>query len=74
MTYVTVMPNLKVLSKIFSKLLHAETNLCGGDGSMTGLNHTLVSIIIMLKDPITNIFQKLILHVTKVYTPQFGYR
>ena len=31
------MPNLKVLSKIFSKLLHAETNLSGGNGSMIGL-------------------------------------
>ena len=29
------MPNLKI--KIFSKLLHAETNLCAGDGSMIGL-------------------------------------
>ena len=27
----------KFLSKIFSKLLHAETNLCGGDSSMIGL-------------------------------------
>ena len=31
------MPNLKVLSKIFSKLLHAETNLCVSDGGMIGL-------------------------------------
>ena len=31
------MPNLKILSKIFSKLLHTETNLCGGDGGMIGL-------------------------------------
>ena len=31
------MPNLKVLRKLFSKLLHAKTNLCGGDGGMIGL-------------------------------------
>ena len=30
------MPNLKVLSKIFSKLLHVETNLSGGVGDMIG--------------------------------------
>ena len=31
------MPNLKVLTKIFLKLLHVETNLCGDDGGMIGL-------------------------------------
>ena len=31
------MPNLKVLSKTFSKLLHDETNLCGDDGGMIWL-------------------------------------
>ena len=31
------MPNLKALSIIFSKLLHVETNLSGGDGGMIGL-------------------------------------
>ena len=36
-SYVTHMPNLKVLSKIISKLLHAETNLCGGDSRMIRL-------------------------------------
>ena len=36
------MPNLKVLSKIFFKLLHAETNLCGDAGGI----HMLVSTII----------------------------
>ena len=30
------MPNLKVLSKIFLKLLYAETNLCGNDGGIIG--------------------------------------
>ena len=44
------MPNLKVLGKIFSKLLHAETNLCGGDNGMIGLYESHVSIIIILKD------------------------
>ena len=66
--------NLKVLSEIFSGLLHAQKYLCDGDGGMTGLYHILVSIIIILKDPITIIYQKLTLHVTKVCTSQFGYR
>ena len=70
------MPNLKVLSKIFSKLLHDDANLCGGDGGMIGLYgfHIFVSIIIIFKDPITIISQKLTLHVTKVCTHQFGCR
>ena len=67
------MPNLKVLSKIFSKLLHAETNLRGSNGGMTGLNHILVSITIVLTDriignPLSHLqhpFKKLF-HVIKI--------
>ena len=72
--YVTHMPHLKVLSKIFSKLLHAKTNLCGSNGGIIGLDHILVSTMKILKDPITIISQKLTLHVTKVCKPQFSYR
>ena len=31
------MPYLKALNKIFLKLLHTETNLCGSDSGMIGL-------------------------------------
>ena len=76
-TYVTQMSYLKVLSKLFSKLLRAETNLCVGDCGMIGIYESyscFPPIIIILKDPIIIISQKLTLHITKVCTPQFGFR